>query len=149
MCKTLEHQDINIGFIVYAFKFRTYQDACGDLFTIQNDFKIDVSMTMIVTKLTSRIYEALDEILWKLTPAGIPKYLLNHHASIIFGTYGKIEEKEEKILKLSDLKFVFIFWMSACGFSVILFVMENFTMADLKNFMKNIHRCLKCVKEAI
>ncbi|CAG9810559.1 unnamed protein product [Chironomus riparius] len=92
-CDTLKNSDKNVGFLILVEKFPLYQAACDD-FIILKKFEINRPMISMHTSSYSVIYETLNEILWKLTPAGIPQYLLAHHSSIFVN---KIEPQKSNV----------------------------------------------------
>jgi len=85
----------------------------------------------------SILYPYFEEIMDKLIPSGIPQYLPDFHALLMYGNYETINEKMPKVLTLNDLSFGFILWMIACGMSMIGFVGE-ILIFYLSRILKNI-----------
>ncbi|CAG9810557.1 unnamed protein product [Chironomus riparius] len=109
-CETLENADTNIGFIIIKETIQTYIDTCEELFTLQEHFEINLDMTVFLMSSKSISYDTFNEVLRKLTPAGIPQYLLAYHTSALYGTDRKIEEKESGKSSFDDMnKFLLVF----------------------------------------
>jgi hypothetical protein len=111
--------------------------------------KIEKPMTVIQTYFKSFIYDSLDEILWKLIPAGIPQYLLNHHESVLCEIERKVGKFEVKKLSISDFKFVFIFWISGCGIAALTLALEIFRVLQLRKCLKIVTRFLRNLKSRL
>jgi len=138
--------DTNVGFLIPKEKFPFYHEACACFFITSKYIKVEVGNTVLQTNEFSVVHGMLNEILQKLTPAGIPQYLLTHHESNLYGIHKKVEQRNPEILSIGDLKFVFVLWMSGCGIAAITLALEIFRVCQLRNVIKIISRCWKSLK---
>lgn len=73
----------------------------------------------------------------KLIPSGIPQYLPDFHAFLLYGIYENVKQTMPKVLTLEDLSFGFVLWLIACGISVVGFLAE-IMFAFVTKFVKNV-----------
>jgi len=79
----------------------------------------------------SILFPLFDEVMRMLIPSGIPQYLPEFYY-VLQGNNDWTVAKGPRILNLDDLSFLFILWISACGCSLIIFVVEiyRYSMVD-------------------
>ena len=75
---------------------------------------------------SSFLCEFINDILWKLIPAGIPQHLIDYHTLNLHKKYEPFNDLSPKVLTIVDLSFGFILWLVACGFSIVGFFFEFF-----------------------
>ena len=139
----MSNSSTNVGFLILKEKFPFYRGTCDELFITSNYIKVDVAMSVLETNKFSIVHGMLREILQKLTPSGIPQYLLTHHALILYGTNEIIEERKPEILSIDNLKFVFFLWMFGCGIAAITLALEIFRVFLLRRVIKMCWKSLK------
>ncbi|CAG9810556.1 unnamed protein product [Chironomus riparius] len=130
-CGTMKNSDTNVGFLILKDKIHLFNKACSNLFITSKVLKINLATTVLQLTKVSVIQEAFNYILRKLTPAGIPQYLLAHHTSALYGTDRIIKEKESGKSSFDDMKFVFVLWMFGCGISIVTLALEIFRVTKL------------------
>jgi len=132
----MKNSNANVGFLFPNEKFPFYHGDCDDLFITSKYIKVDIGMTSLQTDEDSIIHGMLNEVLQKLTPAGIPQYLLTHHALNFYGTEKIVKERKPEILSIGDLKFVFVLWMFGCGTAAITLALEILRVFQFRKAMK-------------
>jgi hypothetical protein len=142
----MKSSDSNVGFLILSGKLPLYYGACDDLFIASKYVKFDVGATVLQMEKSSAIFDTFKDVLQKLIPAGIPQYLLTHHATIFYGNINIVQEKRFKTLSIIDLLFVFLIWMCGCGIAAITLALELFRLYQLRNVIKIIPRCWRRLK---
>ncbi|KAL7011985.1 hypothetical protein ACKWTF_014549 [Chironomus riparius] len=101
-------------------------------------FWMNPTLTTLATPRNSLIYHVLNDVLEKLVPAGIPKYLEDFHTQHLFKTYKPVVDSSPRPLKVTDLCFGFVLWLCACGASAGVFLVEVLVFRSwktLRNFV--------------
>ena len=137
----MKNSDTNVGFLFPEEKFPFFHGSCDDLFITSNYIKVDIAMTSLQTNEDSVVHGMFNKILQKLTPAGIPQYLLTYHALNFYGMNKIVKERKHEILSIDDLKFVFLLWMFGCGIAAITLALEILRFYQLRNLIKMIPQC--------
>ncbi|KAL7013033.1 hypothetical protein ACKWTF_015163 [Chironomus riparius] len=93
----------------------------------------------------SFLWPIFDDVINKLIPSGILQYLLELYAYFMYEKYDWSPKKYPKVLTFDDLSFGFVLWLTACGMSVLGFLIEHSSqlvhegckalVLELKNFV--------------
>ncbi|KAL7013034.1 hypothetical protein ACKWTF_015164 [Chironomus riparius] len=95
----------------------------GSLIQVQN-FHLNAIPAGLGMLRNSILYPLFDEVVEMLIPSGILQFLPEFYFYLLHGNNHWISVQRPRILNLDDLSFLFILWISSCGFSSIVFVAE-------------------------
>ncbi|CAG9810552.1 unnamed protein product [Chironomus riparius] len=125
-CESLGNSKDKAAFFIEDIQYSVFNYICGGAAIRMRDFRLEIPMTAMFIMYNSFLYEFINDILWKLIPAGIPQHLIDYHALNLHKKYEPFSDLSPKVLKLADLSFGFVLWAVACGFSVVGFIFEYF-----------------------
>ena len=137
-CTLFSDDSAKTAFFMEEIQFAAFNSLCqGSAYTLKG-FWMTPTLTTLATPRNSLIYDVLNEILEKLVPAGIPKYLEDFHTQLLFKAYKPVVDGSPKPLKITDLSFGFVLWLCACGASASVFLVEVLVFRSwkiLRNFV--------------
>lgn len=96
----------------------------GSLIQIKN-FHINAFQTGLGMRRNSILYPIFENVMRKLIPSGIPKFLPESYLFLVNGNNENKADSQPKVLSVNNLAFGFILWLVACGISILGFVGEK------------------------
>jgi hypothetical protein len=132
-CTLFENDRAKTAFFLEEIQFASMNSICqGSAFRLKG-FWMNPVLTTLTTPRNSFIYDVLNEVLEKLVPAGIPQYLDRFHIESLFKNYNPFIDSSPKVLKVADLSFGFVLWLTACGVSTCGFLAEKLMFRTRKH----------------
>ncbi|KAL7015192.1 hypothetical protein ACKWTF_016332 [Chironomus riparius] len=123
-CSSIHNSSDKLAFFLPTKLVNSYSSSChGSLAPIKNFHMNTIPGAFAMTK-NSILYPYFEDVMEKLIPSGIPQYLPDFHAFLLYGNYKNLDMETLKVLTLDDLSFGFILWLIACAISMIGFLIE-------------------------
>jgi hypothetical protein len=131
-CSSINNSSAKLAFFLPTKLVNSFSSSCqGSLVAVKNFYMNAIPCSYAMVK-NSILYPYFEEVMDKLIPSGIPQYLPDFHAYLLYGNYENSEENFPKILTIDDLSFGFILWLIACGISICGFLGEIVVILVIK-----------------
>ena len=123
-CANINNSLAKLAFFVSPQFFTTANSICkGSLIQVKN-FHMNTLSGFLTFRRFLFLEPLLGEVMERIVTAGIPQYFDKFYTDSFLRKYEEINENSPKVLTLDDLFFGFSLWLSACGISIVGFLLE-------------------------